>query len=437
MLKFDSRLLTFNLILNSRIRQYSTSTIIKERETKLTSHLKKLIKSSGPISFYEYMKYCVSSGSRLGYYQQDKPIFGKQGDFITSPEISQTFGELIGLDYIQQYQLNGDNKDIHLIELGPGKGTLMMDMLRTLERFPSIYKNVQQIHLIETSSLLANYQKESIVEKKIVKQIKEEEELIDNFNTNIKLDHIQLNWYSGLDAFKLKFDNLQNQYFCLMAHEFFDALPIHKFKKLNSEWREIMVDINEENTDPYHFKTIINPKKTLPLTYLNHITGISDESGDDLEYSPQVNSIINQMKDIFKNNKGYAQIWDYGYNHNINNGIRGIYQHQFTSPLSLCGETDLSSDVNFEQISELIQNQPSSLTVSELKTQKDYLLRMGIQERLKILFESKKKKIVEEKNLSNKEKYRQLEEYQTLLLSDYNRLIDQMGQIFKVLILKK
>ncbi|KAF8753299.1 Inosine-uridine preferring nucleoside hydrolase [Rhizoctonia solani] len=150
------------------------------------------IRAKGPISVAQYMQMCLSHPVE-GYYMKGEPI-GAQGDFVTSPEISQLFGELVGIWLVSQWLERGMNRPIQVVELGPGRGTLMDDMLRTIESIGQTRGRVQAVHLVETSAKLREEQKSRLAP-----------EFLQN--------------YCIADVYTL-----------LVAHEFFDAVPIHIIK---------------------------------------------------------------------------------------------------------------------------------------------------------------------------------------------------------------
>jgi NADH dehydrogenase [ubiquinone] 1 alpha subcomplex assembly factor 7 len=180
----------------------------KEVVNPLTKILSTSIKLNGPLSVHDYMNLCLIH-PQYGYYMT-RDVFGEKGDFITSPEISQMFGEMMGIWYIQhwQHQLKGQklqsvNGKFQLVELGPGRGTLMMDMLRTMSQFEFIYRNVERVCLVEPSPFLRTLQKET---------------LIPFSEKGLKID-----WFDRVE-------DIPPQYSFWMAHEVFDAMPVYLFQ---------------------------------------------------------------------------------------------------------------------------------------------------------------------------------------------------------------
>lgn len=180
--------------------------------------LRSKIKATGPITVAEYMKE-VLVNPRMGYYMRGD-VFGQQGDFITSPEISQLFGELIGVWCLHEWFRLGTPSPFQVVELGPGRGTLMQDMIRVFSKF-SDPKKLLTVHLVEISPKMRKLQETKLCgtsaspenttpELKFCKQ-------------NISVNGVPIFWYTHIEDVPAAFS-------CFIAHEFFDALPIHKFQ---------------------------------------------------------------------------------------------------------------------------------------------------------------------------------------------------------------
>ncbi|KAI5475863.1 DUF185 family protein [Pseudohyphozyma bogoriensis] len=173
----------------------------------------------------------------LGYYTTRK-VFGSSGDFITSPEISQIFGELLAIWFVTQWLAQGTPRKVRVVELGPGKGTLLADVLRTFKALPGHSSPpVTSIHLIESSEALRKEQKKKLVES--------------GFGMT------KTEWWSSVDEVPAADD----EFTVVIAHEFFDALPIHIFENTPKGWREVMVDV----ADPKAVIVTSAPKQPLRL----------------------------------------------------------------------------------------------------------------------------------------------------------------------------
>ena len=180
--------------------------------------LKKRILNFGPISISDFILE-ANLNSKFGYYNNHLP-FGKKNDYVTSPEISQMFGELIALWTIDCWKKIGEPKKFNIIELGPGSGILMADFLRVIKLYPKFIKKCNQIYLFEISPFLKKIQKKTLlkIKNKILKKIK---------------------WIKNLN-------DIPETPFVLIANEFFDALPVKQIQLTKIGWRERMLNYNKK-----------------------------------------------------------------------------------------------------------------------------------------------------------------------------------------------
>ncbi|GFQ95637.1 protein arginine methyltransferase NDUFAF7, mitochondrial [Trichonephila clavata] len=196
------------------------------KENKLLDYLRAKIEATGPITVSDYMKEVLTL-PHSGYYMS-RDVFGSSGDFITSPEISQVFGELVGVWFYNEWCRIGSPQPLQLVEFGPGRGTLTDDILRVFSKFrPKDLKF--SIHFIEISPHLCHVQKSKLCSDNI------EEDLYGR-TLHTKYGY-PITWHPHLT-------NVPEETFSLfLAHEFFDAMPIHKFQKTPDGWREILIDL--------------------------------------------------------------------------------------------------------------------------------------------------------------------------------------------------
>ena len=277
------------------------------------------ILSSGPISLADYMKVCLTHPEH-GYYVRNKPI-GSTGDFITSPEISQMFGELIGLWIVQIWLDHKKPANFSLIEFGPGNGTLMKDILRSTKMIKGFHDALHLI-LIEISPTLCEIQKKA-------------------------LGSFRAHWQTEVGSFP-------KQPTVIIANEFFDSLPIRQFKRERDQWMEVMITIKDPSSQKYN-------KLSFELTQ----------------------NIINYISDHIQKNSGAALIIDYGKEGNIGDTFQAVRQHKYSNPLKYPGLTDLTSYVDFNAIRNSAEK--SGLIASKLTYQADFLKNLGIEQRAKIL----------------------------------------------------
>ena len=342
---------------------------------QIETKIKDLIKKSGPISLSQYMEICLWDDEN-GYYTSNQ-VLGRHGDFITSPEISQTFGELIGLWALSFYQKFIDNKRLCITELGSGRGTLLRDAIRTI---CMVTKNKVDldITILEKSERLIALQKENLK------------------NKNIK-------WISDIKG--LSFEPQ-----IIIANEFFDALPINQYVRSNEGWHEKKI-------------TIKNGK--LCFTLDNKIWVPSDsifsdfKIGDTLEYSEQTISIFSNICNHLIQYDGVLLVVDYGNISGIGDTLQAVNNHKFRSILEKPGQSDLTSHVNFKLLKEIAIKK--NLYVSPVKEQQNFLLELGIKERLKSLTKNVSSTIAER------------------VETEVKRLIDpdKMGSLFKVIAITK
>jgi len=311
------------------------------------------------------------------YYISKNPI-GFRGDFITSPEISQMFGEILGI-YILNYWIEKIQSEFDLIELGPGNGTLLEDILRSTKLINKFNKSAN-IKLIESNKKLIKIQKNKTIayESKNIEWLKK-------FKTNSNLPSI------------------------IFSNEFFDCLPVRQFYK-NETWYEKTIDYNKVK-DVFFFKDKkITAKKT--LSYLQKYNGSRIA-----EISFQRESLFkNLCKHIFKN-KGMMILIDYGYESPIKNfTLQSVSGHKRTHIFDNIGLQDITSLVDFGVLINIAKQ--FNLNVVSYCNQRDFLINNGIQERKEIL----------KKNLSKTK--REIIEQQFHRLTDKN----SMGKDFKFFI---
>ena len=342
---------------------------------QIETKIKDLIKKSGPISLSQYMEICLWDDEN-GYYTSNQ-VLGRHGDFITSPEISQTFGELIGLWALSFYQKFIDNKRLCITELGSGRGTLLRDAIRTISMVTKNKVDLD-ITILEKSERLIALQKENLKNKSI-------------------------KWISDIKG--LSFEPQ-----IIIANEFFDALPINQYVRNNEGWYE---------------KKITTKNGKLCFTLGNKIWVPSNsifsnfKIGDTLEHSEQTISIFSNICNHLIRYDGVLLVVDYGNISGIGDTLQAVNNHKFRSILEKPGQSDLTSHVNFKLLKEIAIKK--NLYVSPVKEQQNFLLELGIKERLKSLTKNVSSTIAER------------------VETEVKRLIDpdKMGSLFKVIAITK
>ncbi len=269
-------------------------------------------------------------GDALTHYYKTRDPLGVDGDFTTAPEISQLFGEIIGVWAVQQWIKLGSPPSFNLIEIGPGRGTLMADLLRGTSHI-SDFHNPMDIHLIETSATLTEKQKATLK----------------NYN---------IEWHNDLSNIKTDKPSI------IIANEFFDALPIRQFKFQDNQWLEHYID-----DDKPIWVEVNNPpiKQKLP----------PPTDGDIFEYSDAQKNYA----EILSKYHGATLIIDYGYvQSSYGDSLQALYKHAPCVITDHIGEADLTSHIDFEWLSSFFKK-------TQIKTQREFLKENGIDIRYQSL----------------------------------------------------
>lgn len=313
-------------------------------KTVLTS----LIQSEGPLSVARYMEEALSHPT-YGYYKRKDP-FGIAGDFITAPEISQIFGELLGIWCAVVWQSMGSPSPFMLVEIGPGRGTLMRDMLRGTRHVTGFHQ-AMEVHLIETSPHLVGLQQRML-----------------------KDEPIRCFWHTDITY-------LPEKPLVLVANELFDALPVYQYVKTEQGWREKRVGLDAAGELVF----ALSPMPTPMAERLNKEHGHVPE-GSVFELCP---AGINLMRDIalrVKEQRGAALIVDYGYDcYGYKNTLQALKKHQYHPVLETPGEADVTAHVDF--LSLIDAADCCEVDVYGAIPQSTLLSRLGIELRAKALLD--------------------------------------------------
>jgi len=313
---------------------------------------------------------------KLGYYMKSNP-FGEKGDFITSPNISVLFSEMITIWVISFWESLNCPKQFNLIELGAGNGEMMTIMISTFQKFPQ-FKNSCNIKILEKSKHLKKIQKKKIKDSKV-------------------------EWLNDLK-------NLDNLPCIFIANEFFDALPIKQFIKKKNKWFERYVKFN-------------NKIKLEYLDILFDIKKLEKEmefklslKQNFIEYSPLALEYLKIITNKININNGGILIIDYGYlDKKMKNTIQAVSKHKYTNILNSFRNSDITYNLSFNQINQILKKLGSFF--HSTTTQKEFLTKLGILKRAEIL----------SKNIPFSKK--------ADMYFRIKRLIDdkQMGNLFKVM----
>ncbi|XP_071165769.1 protein arginine methyltransferase NDUFAF7, mitochondrial-like [Mytilus edulis] len=371
-------------------RSYCT----KLKENKIMKGLMNKIKATGPLTVADYMREVLTSPSE-GYYMT-RDVFGQEGDFITSPEISQMFGEMIGIWFVDEWMKNKSPSPVQLVELGPGRGTLADDVLRVFKNFPEINESVS-LHMVEISPVLAQIQIEKLTGEKLTSE--QSSRLTDGYNSSgletpdssekISKHYYQCKTKYGINAYWYKLlHDVPSEHSLYLAHEFFDALPICKFQKTAEKgWCEVMIDINPVTESTNQFRYVLSPGATPNSTgYLRHIRPA--DRREHIEVAPYSGVIILQIAERIKQNGCCALIADYGHDGDKTDTLRSFKQHRLHDVLCDPGTADLTADVDFSFFRHLCLSTEAISPFGPI-TQREFLQNMGIHLRLKMLLQNK------------------------------------------------
>ena len=317
---------------------------------------------------------------KFGYYSSQVP-FGEKGDFITAPTISNLFSELISIWIISTWEKFGKPEKINIVELGPGDGSLIKILLDISKKFPE-FNSAKNIFLYETSDNLKKIQKS-------------------NINNN------KIKWIKN-------FQNLDDAPVIFFGNEFFDAIPIKQFKRIKKKLYEKNYSINEN----YEIEEILRKANKQDLKNIQSFKVLKN-----LQFIEFPKFGLTEMKKIIKTISklnGCLLLIDYGYLRPHNQStLQYVIKNKKNKVLQNLGKADITSHVNFSLLKEFFLK--NKCKVKKVISQKEFLIKMGINSRAEII--AKKMKFRDQANL-----YLRLKR----LLSP-----KLMGELFKVILVYK
>ena len=346
-------------------------------KTPLQEKLIAEITDDGPISVEKFMNRCL--GDPLNGYYMGKDPFGRGGDFITAPEISQMFGEAIGVWLATAWQMMGSPKKVNLVELGPGRGTLMADMLRAANVLPEFSEAIE-VHMVDMSPALRKIQGETL-----------------------KGVPVDVHWHQ-------RFEQVPAGPCLLVANEFFDALAVRQIVRADDGWHERMVGLDEAGE-----LSLMLADKTLANA---QVPGWAKDAevGAIAEISPQRQAVAELIGSHIAKHGGAGLIIDYGHALSFaGDTFQAVYRHKFVDVLHRPGQSDLTSHVDFQELAQGFEE--GGAVVHNPRTQQAFLIAMGLREREAVL----KKKAPARTRI--------------MLSKQANRLVSdkEMGHLFKVI----
>lgn len=310
-----------------------------ERETggtPLAARLKARIARDGAITVHDYMRACLADRA-AGYYPTRQPI-GRRGDFITAPEISQMFGELIGLWSVAVWQSMGAPGPFRLVELGSGRGTLIADALRAAKVAPAFLAALD-LHLVETSEPLRTLQKRALGPSGIDAQ-----------------------WHASIET-------VPTGPAIFIANEFFDCLPVRHYVRAADGWRERMVGLDAEGR--LAFGLAPDPERGLDA---------EGEPGETREIGLAAMQAMSALARRVAGQGGAILVIDYGYERpRRGETLQALRRHRFANPLQAPGEADLTAHVDFGALGHAAR--VAGAAVHGPVPQGEWLKRLGILER--------------------------------------------------------
>jgi SAM-dependent MidA family methyltransferase len=307
----------------------------------LEPEIKKLIKSSGPLPVWRYMELCLLHPEH-GYYVSRDPL-GREGDFTTAPEVSQMFGEMIGLWMAAIWKQMGSPENLRIVELGPGRGTLMKDALRAAQVMPA-FREAVVMHLVEISPVLEEQQERTL------------EHL-----------HMPMFWHPSLD-------DVPKGPAIIIANEFFDALPVNQMVRTSYGWHERQVEIDADGNlaftvapDPSPlFDRLLPPSaRDVPVSSI---------------FEWRADRTAMELGRRLARDGGAALVIDYGHIKSAaGDTLQAVGQHAFADPLSAPGSLDLTAPVDFEALGRAVE----AMGVDGFGPleQSTFLRRLGIEQR--------------------------------------------------------
>ncbi len=344
--------------------------------TPLEDIIRARITREGGMSVADYMALCLAHPEH-GYYMRRQP-FGEEGDFITAPEISQLFGELLGIWAVTSWRQWGRPKRLHVVELGPGRGLLLQDLLRAA-KVDRHFMPVLELHLVETSPSLRETQRETLEGARI-----------------------PLHWHEDLPELPA------GEAAIVLANEFYDALPVHHYELTSNGWRERLVVANADDT--LSFAATGAPLDEVPSW------ARSLPPGSVIELSPERETHAERLATLLRDRPAATLVVDYGHARpGPGETLQAIMKHEKVDVFHRPGEADLTAHVDFDALGAALRR--GGLRVAGVMPQGVFLMALGLRQRLQWLMNEADHDAGER------------------LLAGAKRLVEpeQMGEMFKAL----
>ncbi|MBX3580357.1 MAG: class I SAM-dependent methyltransferase [Rhizobiaceae bacterium] len=308
--------------------------------TPLGERIAGLIQAAGPISIADYMSMCLFD-TEAGYYMTREP-FGVHGDFTTAPEISQMFGELVAVWLAQAWQVADRPASLAIVEIGPGRGTLMKDIVRTIRRIAPDLASAAEFVLVETSPRLVDIQA-----------------------TTLKDSGPAFTWLKEIDG-------LQRKAALFVANEIFDAIPFRQFVRVSDRWLERVVALDDER-----FRFAVGTASLARDALAADLWHAPE--GSVLEIAPAREALMALVASRIRRDGGAAIFFDYGHlQPGFGDTFQALRNHRYEDVFDNPGKADLTSHVDFSALDRVARSRG---LVTRAMTQGDFLLGMGLLER--------------------------------------------------------
>jgi NADH dehydrogenase [ubiquinone] 1 alpha subcomplex assembly factor 7 len=311
-----------------------------EKFAPLETEIRRRITIAGPMPVMHYMTLCLTHPT-LGYYVANDPL-GAAGDFTTAPEISQMFGELIGLWAGSVWRQMGSPQQVLLVELGPGRGSMMQDALRAAHVMPE-FRAALAVHFVEISPVLEKRQRE--------------------FLGGLG---VPFTWHKALDE-------VPDGPMIILANEFFDSLPVHQAVMCADGWHERVIKIDE--SQKLRFTIARDP---IPLFEQLLPRGMRAQIGEVFEWRADQTAL--ELGRRVKHSEGAALVIDYGHAKSApGDTLQAVGKHQYADPLVAPGSVDLTAHVDFQALAEAAESMGARAYGPV--DQGEFLRRLGIESR--------------------------------------------------------
>jgi len=294
-----------------------------ERSAKLLKGILAKIRLTGPMTLAQYMQEALTN-PKGGYYSRKEHVLGQSGDFVTSPELSQMFGECLAVWLVYEWRKMGAPKPLQVVELGPGRGTLADDVMRTMKALSPKDLEDTSLHLVEVSPRMRQLQVPQLC----------------GYGADLKSEKLRtkhgvnVRWYADLASVPRGFS-------LFVAHEFLDALPVHQFVKGAAGcWHEVLVDVDPVDSERLRW---VRSRERTP----NAIHIAQEETREVVEVCPKAGLVVRELCDRVAKEGGAALLGDYGHGGDGGDTFRAFRGHRAHDPLVQPGRADLTADVDF------------------------------------------------------------------------------------------